>query len=66
MITSVMLTGDAGGLDYIDDVVIEKPKSAFRACCTSDNTIKAEYSFAKPLVNANPHKKNNLKKQAPL
>ena len=66
MITSVMLTGDAGGLNYIDDVLIENPKSALKACCGSDNTVKAEYSFAKPVVNNNPVKKNNLKKQAPL
>ena len=45
MITSVMLTGDAGGLEYIDDVVYESPKKAFKYCCSSDNTVKADYDF---------------------
>ena len=66
MITSVILTGDAGGLNYVDDVLIENPKNAFKYCCSSDNTVKAEYSFAKPVVNNHPIKKNNVKKQAPL
>ena len=51
MITSVMLTGDAGGLNYVDDVMYESPKKAFKYCCSSDNTIKADYDFAKPINN---------------
>lgn len=63
MITSVMLTGDAGGLGYVDDVLYEKPKMAFKNCCSSDNTIKAEYNFAKPVVKkSNTLQKKNLVK----
>ena len=74
MITSVMLTGDAGGLNYVDDVIYETPKQAFRYCCSSDNTVKADYNFSKPVIrneiydamHSSPIKKNTIKKQAPM
>jgi hypothetical protein len=68
MITSVMLTGDAGGLRYVDDVLYENPKAAFKNCCSTDNTIKAEYNFAKPINKKtnSPQKKNIVKQKAPL
>jgi len=34
MISSVLVTGDAGGLNYIDEIVTETPRSAFNFCCT--------------------------------
>ena len=33
MKTSVLFTGDAGGLNYIDDVMTEAPRSAVNMCC---------------------------------
>jgi hypothetical protein len=34
MKTSVLFTGDAGGLTYIDDVMNEAPRSAISMCCS--------------------------------
>ena len=34
MISSVLFTGDAGGLKYIDDTMNETPRSAFNMCCS--------------------------------
>ena len=34
MKTSVLFTGDAGGLNYIDDVMTEAPRSAINMCCS--------------------------------
>ena len=34
MKTSVLFTGDAGGLTYIDDKMNEAPRSALNMCCS--------------------------------
>ena len=34
MISSVLITGDAGGLNYIDETLTNAPKSAFNFCCS--------------------------------
>lgn len=34
MKTSVLFTGDAGGLNYIDDIMTEAPRSALNLCCS--------------------------------
>ena len=33
MFSSVLITGDAGGLHYIDDVLTETPRQGFNYCC---------------------------------
>jgi len=33
MISSVLMTGDAGGLNYIDDTLTETPRTTFNFCC---------------------------------
>lgn len=34
MLSSVLITGDAGGLHYIDDVLTEGPRKTFNVCCS--------------------------------
>ena len=34
MFSSVLVTGDAGGLHYIDDVLTEGPRKGFNVCCS--------------------------------
>ena len=59
MMASVLVTGDAGGLYYVDEVFTETPRSAFNFCCASDNRIRhAETTFS-------PQKKAYEKKKAP-
>jgi hypothetical protein len=60
MMSSVLITGDAGGLYYIDDVFTETPRTAFNMCCSSDNRLRhAETS------RMSPQKKAFEKKKAP-
>ena len=56
MKTSVLVTGDAGGLNYIDDVMTEAPRSAINMCCSCVvNDRKAETSLA-PIRNIRKQK----------
>ena len=34
MFSSVLFTGDAGGLHYIDDVLTEGPRKTVNVCCS--------------------------------
>lgn len=34
MISSVFITGDAGGLNYIDEKINEVPRKSLNLCCT--------------------------------
>ncbi len=34
MISSVLFTGDAGGLNYMDNAMNEGPRKTFNVCCS--------------------------------
>ena len=43
MISSVFITGDAGGLNYIDEKINEVPRKSLNLCCT-ECTLPGESS----------------------
>ena len=57
MISSVFITGDAGGLSYIDEKINEVPRKSLNLCCT-ECTLPGDSSE----TNLIPKKVKSIKK----
>lgn len=64
MKTSVLFTGDAGGLNYIDDVITEAPRSALNMCCSCVVNDRKDETSLVPAPIKNIRKQNTEVKLA--